>query len=243
MSPKCLFEAEGLFLHSDALRQAVYAYSELFDFPVIPGLCDGPIYVLELAGGLKLILDDYRFDTHHFDPKPAYVLTSPELEEALFAVKRCKFEITLPIVKGTGMNFFLFRGEDEHVFAVCDRQLPYRTAADPSDGERHVLKDIYLPVRHVAKAYEKYASIMQGLVCRYDVQDPIRAASSVRLKLVPRTLRPQWPRCRIRTAELPHMQTRLRQNPHFRLGAADERMLEVWDSEGNGLVFEERRHS
>ena len=88
MTTRQLFEIEGIFLHSEALRQAVQQYSSLFHVPVVMGLNDGPIYVLEHANGMKWILDDYRTDTHHFEYKPSYLLVSPDLEKAMLMLKK-----------------------------------------------------------------------------------------------------------------------------------------------------------
>ncbi|WP_199618233.1 hypothetical protein [Paenibacillus alkalitolerans] len=227
MALSTLFEFEGAFLHSESLRESILTYSEIFDRPVIPGLSDGPIYVLELAHGKKLILDDHRYDTHHFDPKPGFVLKSADLEKAMHTIKRCKLEITLPIVKGTGMNFFLFRDADEHVFAVCDRALPYPAVTDFSDRGRFAIKDLNLPVRQVDAARAVYAEIFS-------------LPADVHVKLVPRSLRPRWPLCRIQTSDLGRIRSWLRQHPKYRADDSTEGLgVEFWDKYGNGLLFEE----
>ena len=136
------------------------------------------------------------------------------------------------------MDFFLFRDDDEHVFAVCDRRLPYRSILTFTAQQQFIMKDIYLPVKNVKNSHLKYAPIFGELIANEITTESDDVDSmKTRFMLVAKASRPQWPICRMATTDLVKFQLNLRSNSSFQIVDRNENSCELIDFEGKSFLF------
>jgi len=233
-------------MHTADMKPVIRLYSDLLGSSVVPGLYDSSIYALELKDGVKLLIGDHRLDLHHYDPQPAFALRSSDLEAARHAAIRGKWDVTSPILQGTGLWFFMLRDPaDGHTFIIVDRTIPYPAANGTACG----IAGIYLPVRQVAASLTRYASLL-GVEISQPYADPSSGAtqadsyltfpSGIRLMLVPSLSRESWPQARItiQSSDLTDtVRSRLRDYPDTRHTVRPDGSIDVRDAYGNGLAI------
>lgn len=233
-------------MHAADMKPVIRLYSDLLGISVVPGLYDSSIYAMELKGSIKLLVGDHRLDLHHYDPQPAFALRSSDLEAARHTAIRGKWDVTSPILQGTGLRFFMLRDPaDGHTFIVVDRTIPYPAANGTACG----ITGIYLPVRQVSASLPRYASLL-GMQTSPPYAGPstedaqadsyLTFPSGIRLMLVPSWSRESWPQARItvQSSDLADtVRSRLRGYPDTRHTIHPDGSIDIRDANGNGLVI------